>query len=72
MTIELVGQIEANDYIAFGISGSNQTSTMIGSDVSISYMKGHLGYTYDYNITDKFPVSTLAIICHKTDGYSIN
>jgi len=57
ITIELVGQIDENDYIAFGLSGSDNQTKMIGSDVAISYMSGHLGVTHDYNITDKYPVS---------------
>lgn len=57
ITIELVGQIDLNDYIAFGLSGSDNSTRMIGSDVSISYMEGHIGHTHDYNLTEKYPVS---------------
>ena len=60
ITFEIVGQIDRNDYIAFGLSGSKTSTQMIGSDVSVSYLDQHLGYTQDYNITGKFPV----IQCH--------
>lgn len=59
ITIELVGQIGQNDYLAFGLSGSDNQTQMIGSDVAILYMDGHLGFAYDYNITEKYPVSSL-------------
>lgn len=55
ITFELVAKIASNDYIAFGISGSDNSSKMIGADVSISYLDAHLGFTYDYNITDRHP-----------------
>lgn len=32
---------------------------MLGSDVSISYLDGHLGFTTDYNITDRFPCTNV-------------
>lgn len=59
ITFELVAKISASDYIGFGISGSDNSSQMIGSDVSISYLEGHLGFTYDYNITDRHPCVSL-------------
>ena len=59
ITIELIGQIEPNDYIAFGLSGLQNSSRMIGSDVSVNYLaeRGYLGHTKDYNISGAFPVS---------------
>ena len=57
ITFELVAKIDNDDYIGFGISGSDNSSQMIGSDVAISYIDRHLGYTFDYNITDRHPVS---------------
>lgn len=59
ITFEMSGQIGSNDYMSFGLSGSKTSSSMIGSDVAISYMDGHIGFTHDYNITDKFPVSMI-------------
>ena len=59
ITFELVGRINANDYIAFGISGSDNSSQMLGADVSISYLEAHLGFTFDYNITDRHPCVSL-------------
>ncbi|GAB6018408.1 hypothetical protein CHUAL_000123 [Chamberlinius hualienensis] len=53
VTIQLAGDVEENDYMAFGISGSENSTTMIGADVVITYMDGLLGHVVDYNMTDK-------------------
>lgn len=58
ITFELIGQIEPDEYMAFGFSGSDNSSRMINSDVSISYLENHIGYTKDYNISGLFPVSS--------------
>ena len=57
ITFEIVAQIEPNDYIGFGISGSPNSTQMINSDVVVLYLDGHFGFVTDYNITDRFPVS---------------
>nr|XP_046920523.1 protein Skeletor, isoforms B/C-like [Dermatophagoides farinae] len=59
ITFELIGQLKKDDYMAFGISGSNNSSRMIGSDVAIAYMETHLGFTRDYNITGTFPCTNI-------------
>lgn len=56
VTFELIGQLKKDEYMAFGISGSDNSSKMIGSDVALAYMETHLGFTRDYNITGAFPV----------------
>lgn len=61
ITFELVARIQLDEYIAFGLSGSDNSSQMIGADVAISYLEGHLGYTFDYNITDKHPCVNLKL-----------
>lgn len=48
--------IDEDEYMAVGISGSQTSSQMVGSDVAISYMDGLLGTTVDYNVTGKYPV----------------
>ncbi|XP_023248002.1 protein Skeletor, isoforms B/C isoform X2 [Copidosoma floridanum] len=55
ITIQLVGQIAENEYMAFGLSGSNEKSQMEGADVTIAYMDGTRGYATDYTITSKAP-----------------
>jgi len=40
-----------DDYMAFGISGAQNRSEMLGSDVAIAYRDGFRGYATDYNIT---------------------
>lgn len=59
ITFELVARIAPNDYIAFGISGSETSASMIGADVSISHLDQHFGFTRDYNISDKHPCVAL-------------
>ena len=59
ITFELVARIHPNDYIGFGISGSDNSSQMIGADVAISYLEAHLGFTNDYNLTDRHPCVSL-------------
>ncbi|KAG8230724.1 hypothetical protein J437_LFUL010825, partial [Ladona fulva] len=55
ITIELAAQVGENEYMAFGISGSPTSAQMIGADVAVAYIHGHLGYAKDYNITAKSP-----------------
>lgn len=45
--------------MAFGLSGSDNSSRMMNADVSVNYLDSHLGYTKDYNISGPFPVSPL-------------
>ncbi|XP_022244635.1 protein Skeletor, isoforms B/C-like [Limulus polyphemus] len=53
VTFELSGQIDDDEYMALGISGSENSSQMLGGDTAISYIDGTLGITKDYNITAK-------------------
>ncbi|XP_071445168.1 protein Skeletor, isoforms B/C [Hetaerina americana] len=55
ITIELAAQVDENDYMAFGISGSPTRAQMIGSDVAIAYIDGYRGFANDYNVTAKAP-----------------
>ena len=50
ITMQLSGQVEIDDYMTFGISGSEKKSQMLGADVAVTYIEGHLGYAVDYNI----------------------
>lgn len=58
ITFELIGQISKDDYMAFGLSGSDNSSQMLNSDIALTYIETHFGYTHDYNITGAFPVQT--------------
>lgn len=62
VTLQLAGQVEENDYMSFGISGSDSSSQMLGADVVVAYIDGHRGYTTDYNITSLAPVNILTNI----------
>nr|CAD7202981.1 unnamed protein product [Timema douglasi] len=55
ITIQLAGQVAEDNYMAFGLSGSTDKSEMVGSDATIAYLDGYLGYALDYNITAKAP-----------------
>ncbi|RWS12508.1 protein Skeletor: isoforms B/C-like protein, partial [Dinothrombium tinctorium] len=59
ITFELMAQVDETDYVAFGLSGSSNSSQMIDSDVAVSYLEGHLGFTVDYNITDRYPCTNV-------------
>lgn len=48
--------MDEDEYLAFGISGSPDTSQMLGSDVAIAYIDGYRGFATDYNITALAPV----------------
>ena len=54
MTIQLIGNVDANDYIGFGFSEPG-SSKMVGSDVAIAYVDGLIAQVDDYNITAKSP-----------------
>lgn len=58
ITIELSGQVNEEEYMAFGISGSTEKSQMIGADVTVAYIDGYRGFAVDYNITALAPVIT--------------
>lgn len=55
VTMQLSGQVEEDDYMAFGISGSDSKSQMRDADVAVTYIDGHLGYAVDYNINGLAP-----------------
>lgn len=53
--MQLSGQVDEDDYMAFGISGSDKKSQMIGADVVVAYIDGHLGHSIDYHIDALVP-----------------
>lgn len=55
ITFQLSGQVEEDDYMAFGLSGSDTKSQMLGSDIVVTYKDGHLGQAIDYNINALAP-----------------
>lgn len=56
ITLQLSAQIADNDYMAFGISGSQQRSQMMHSDLAVAYiLDGVQGIVADYNITSLAP-----------------
>lgn len=59
ITLQLTGQIEEDEYIAFGISGAANSSKMVGADVAVCYIDGHYANAVDYNISDRFPCSNV-------------
>lgn len=59
VTLEVAAQVDENDYIAFGMSGSPTEPKMIGGDVVVTYMDGYLGNLIDYNISSYMPCTEL-------------
>lgn len=57
ITIQLAGQVDEDEYMAFGLSGSEEKSQMIGSDAAVAYISEYRGFATDYNITALTPVS---------------
>ncbi|XP_001606352.1 protein Skeletor, isoforms B/C [Nasonia vitripennis] len=55
ITVQLIGQIPDNGYMAFGVSGSDSRSQMEGADVTIAYNDGTRGFANDYNVSAKAP-----------------
>lgn len=49
--------IDDDEYVAFGLSGSETEAKMEGADVAIVYFDALQGYAHDYNITAKSSVS---------------
>lgn len=61
VTIQLAGQVADDEYMSFGLSGSEERSQMLGADVVVAHIDGSLGYTTDYNITALAPVILLLL-----------
>uniref|UniRef100_A0A4Y0BHE4 DOMON domain-containing protein n=1 Tax=Anopheles funestus TaxID=62324 RepID=A0A4Y0BHE4_ANOFN len=55
ITIQLAGNVQQDEYLSFGLSGSEQRSQMLGADVVVAFIDGHRGYSVDYNITSLAP-----------------
>ncbi|CAB3258621.1 unnamed protein product [Arctia plantaginis] len=57
ITFELAAHISEDEYMAFGISGSETSSSMLGADVAVAQYDGALqrGLATDYNITALAP-----------------
>ncbi|XP_015516965.1 protein Skeletor, isoforms B/C [Neodiprion pinetum] len=55
ITVQLTGQVADDEYMAFGLSGSDEKSQMEGSDVTIAYMDGTQGFATDYSISAYAP-----------------
>lgn len=66
ITIQLTGQVMEDEYMSFGLSGSESRSQMLGADVVVAYIDGARGYATDYNITSLAPVS---IAIHQKEIY---
>lgn len=56
ITFQLTGQVNEDNYMAFGLSGSSERSQMLGADVAVTYIDGYRGHAVDYNITSLAPV----------------
>lgn len=57
-----------DEYMAFGLSGSEDSSRMEGADVAVAYMDDTRGYATDYNITAKATVREFIDLTKTTDG----
>ncbi|XP_071947157.1 protein Skeletor, isoforms B/C-like isoform X2 [Antedon mediterranea] len=48
--IELKGVVDTDTYMAFGLSGSDSMTSMVGSDVTVAWFDGTQGRAVDYNL----------------------
>ncbi|XP_026328014.1 protein Skeletor, isoforms B/C, partial [Hyposmocoma kahamanoa] len=57
ITVQLAGQIGADDYMAFGVSGAAGRAQMLGADVAVARFDARLqrGFATDYNVTALAP-----------------
>lgn len=55
ITMELGGLVDPDDYMAFGLSGSDERSQMLGADAVVAYIDGQLGHSIDYHIDALVP-----------------
>ncbi|CAK1594786.1 unnamed protein product [Parnassius mnemosyne] len=78
ITIQLAAQIGPNDYMAFGISGNDTRSQMLGADVAVAYFNTTLqqGVAGDYNITALAPcvrvLGQWVGVCHDERSGGLN
>lgn len=49
---------DEDEYVAFGFSGSDSQSQMVGGDAVIAYIEEFSAYTVDYKLTAHSPVSS--------------
>eukprot|EP00088_Acartia_fossae_P021873 TRINITY_DN23239_c0_g1_i1.p1 TRINITY_DN23239_c0_g1~~TRINITY_DN23239_c0_g1_i1.p1 ORF type:complete len:682 (+),score=132.87 TRINITY_DN23239_c0_g1_i1:69-2114(+) len=61
LTVQLAGFIGDDEYMAFGLSGTQGENSMQGGDVALVYMDEFLGHVEDYNLTARS-------VCHKVLG----
>ena len=52
----MTSRTDQNEYVAFGLSGSQDEARMEGGDVAVLYMDAYQGFANDYNITAKSSV----------------
>lgn len=57
ITFELSGRVKEDEYMSFGLSGSQERSQMLQSDVVVAFIDGHRGFSNDYAISSLAPVN---------------
>ncbi|XP_071955151.1 protein Skeletor, isoforms B/C-like [Antedon mediterranea] len=50
VNFQLRGDVDVDEYMAFGISGSTTSTSMVGSDVAVTWFDGQTAQAVDYNI----------------------
>lgn len=61
-----------DEYMAFGLSGSDEKSQMDGADVTIAYMDGARGFATDYSISAYAPVNPETLSFLLKNDWKIN
>ncbi|KAI0564420.1 Cytochrome b561/ferric reductase transmembrane [Gracilaria domingensis] len=53
VNIELVAALEEDVYMGFGVSGSDEATNMVGSDVAIAFKQGDEYFAIDYHMSSR-------------------
>ena len=62
--IQLCGCVDAGDYMAFGLSGSDSTVEMVGADAVVTWQDDEGTGAVDYYLSDRAQVRDAKIILH--------
>ncbi|XP_066281067.1 protein Skeletor, isoforms B/C-like [Branchiostoma lanceolatum] len=63
LDVELTGRVEDGDYMAFGVSGCNDRTCMVGSDVTVAWYDGDVPRAVDYTLKAYSQCSGASGVC---------
>ena len=60
---QLCGCVDAGDYMAFGLSGSDSTVEMVGADAVVTWQDDKGTGAVDYYLSQRAQVRVVAVLC---------